>query len=72
MKEAYEQEIGLKMLRIAILETRIFKIFWGNMPPGPLDSSLAPTAIVVSPLLKIVDPPLTGTQCFREHRHSTH
>ena len=29
-KEAYEQEIGLKMLEMANLKTQIFKIFWGG------------------------------------------
>ena len=47
---AYEQEIGLKMMNMAILETRIFKIFWGSMSSDPLGGSLAPTAPVVSPL----------------------
>ena len=35
LKEVYKQEIGLKMLEMAISETPIFKIFWGSMPPHP-------------------------------------
>ena len=38
LKEAYEQEIGLKMLEMAILETQIFKIFCGSMPQTPLET----------------------------------
>ena len=38
LKGAYEQEIGLKMLEIAILETQICKIFWGSMFPDHLES----------------------------------
>ena len=39
-----EYEICLKMLEMAILETQIFKHFWGACPQ--------------TPLLKILDPPL--------------
>ena len=35
LKEAYEQGIGLKMQKMAILETQVFKNFWGSMPPDP-------------------------------------
>ena len=34
-----EYEICLKMLEIAILETQIFKNFWGGMPPDPIQNS---------------------------------
>ena len=30
-----EYEIWLKMLEIAILETKSFKSFWGSMPSDP-------------------------------------
>ena len=46
LKEGYEQEIGLKMLKMAVLETQTFKIFWGSMPPDP-PKKLAPTALAV-------------------------
>ena len=37
-----EYEICLKMLKMVILETKIFKSFWGSMPPGP-PTMLAPS-----------------------------
>ena len=44
-----EYEICLKMLEMAILETQIFKIFWGGgMPPDP-PRKLAPLALVGAP-----------------------
>ena len=43
-----EYEICLKMLEMAILETHIFKTFWGNMPPDP-PRKLAPLALIVPP-----------------------
>ena len=73
LKEAYEQEIGLKMLKMAILETLIFKILWGSMQPTPLDSSLAPTALMVPPL-SFENPRSAPDQCWLFHnlpRHQT-
>ena len=61
--EVYEQknvlnEICLKMLEMAIIETQIFKNFWGSISPD-LPRKLAPSAFVVTPsLLKVLDPPL--------------
>ena len=64
--EVYEQknvlnvlnEICLKMLEMAIIETQIFKNIWGSISPD-LPRKLAPSAFVVTPsLLKVVDPPL--------------
>ena len=50
-----EYEICLKMLEMAILETHIFKTFWGSMPPDP-PRKLAPlTLIVPPPPLKVLD-----------------
>ena len=40
LKKAYEQEIGLKMLEVAILETQYFKIFWRCMCIPPESSRL--------------------------------
>ena len=45
-KEAYEQEIGLKMLEMANLKTQIFKIFWGGDAPR-LPGKLASMALVL-------------------------
>ena len=43
------------MLEMAILETHIFKTFWGSMPPDP-PRKLAPLALVVPPPpLKVLD-----------------
>ena len=36
---ADKQGIRLKMQEMAILETLIFKCFWGSMPPDPLETS---------------------------------
>ena len=64
--EVYEQknvlnvlnEICLKMLEMAIIETQIFKNFWGSISPD-LPRKLAPSAFAVTPsLLKVLDPPL--------------
>ena len=43
-----EHKICLKMLEMAILETQIFKNFWGSMLPDPL-RKLAPSALVSAP-----------------------
>ena len=48
LKEAYEHEIGLKMLEMVILKPQIFKIFWGTMPPDP-PRKLVLLALVVLP-----------------------
>ena len=51
-----EYKTCLKMLEMAILETHIFKTFWGSMPPDP-PRKLALSALVLptSPL-KVLDP----------------
>ena len=41
-----EQEICLKKLEMAILQTQNFKDFWGSMPPDS-PRKLAPTALVL-------------------------
>ena len=46
---ADKQGTRLKMHEMAILETQIFKRFWGTMPPDP-PRKLAPSALAV-PLL---------------------
>ena len=43
-----EYEICLKLLQMAILETQIFKNFWGSMPPNP-PRKLTSSALVVIP-----------------------
>ena len=48
LKEVYDQEIGLKMPEMAILETQIFKMFWGSCPP-PQKKKLAPRALALPP-----------------------
>ena len=45
------------MLEMAILETQIFKTFWGSIPPDP-PRKLGPRARCYPSLLKILDPPL--------------
>ena len=45
LKEAYEQEIGLEMLEMAILKTQTLRIFWGNAEHAQ------------DPLRKLVEPP---------------
>ena len=43
-----EHKICLEMLEMAILETQIFKNFWGSMHPDP-PRKLAPSALVSAP-----------------------
>ena len=43
-----EQEVALKMLEMAILETHIFKIVCRSMPPDP-PTKFVPMALVVPP-----------------------
>ena len=45
------------MLEKAMLETQLFKNFWGSMPPEPPRK----LALVGAPLLQVLDPPLLKT-----------
>ena len=47
LKEAYEQEIGLKMLEMAILETQILKSSEGACPQTSQATKFAPMVFVV-------------------------
>ena len=68
LKKAYEHEIGLKMLEMAILKTQILKILWGARPKTPLENPRLESPRQESwrpesdargaPLLKFLDPPL--------------
>ena len=60
-----EYEICLKMLEMAILETHIFKTFWGEYAPR-LPRKLVPLALIVPPPpLKVLDPlEISHTQQF--------
>ena len=45
----YKGAVIIKMLEMAVLETQIFKIFWGSIPPDT-PKKLAPTALAAPSL----------------------